>query len=60
MTLSHGIMVLQVRECSEHNLEHSQAVFQNAQFLSLGGNVLMWYELFIFSLLEAGVGLISV
>jgi hypothetical protein len=36
MTLSHGIMALQVREYSEHDLEHSQVVFQIVWFFSLG------------------------
>lgn len=54
-------MALQVREYSERNLEHSQVVFQTVWFfMKFRENVLARYEHFMFSLLEAGVGLISV
>lgn len=33
---SYGIMVLLVMEYSEHNLEHSQVVFQKVCFFNLG------------------------
>lgn len=49
-------MGLQVKGYSEHNLEHSQVVFQTVWFFMKHG----MNELFIFSLLEAGVGSISV
>lgn len=35
-TESHGIMALEVREYSEHDLQHYQVVFQTVCFFTLG------------------------